>query len=48
MNRDLDPTFQSVILAGVYDIKNLKQKMHSDSEHNATVRGILPLILPLI
>lgn len=33
MNRDLDPTFQSVILAGVYDIKNLKQKMHSDSEH---------------
>lgn len=33
INRDLDPTFQSVILAGVYDIKNLKQKMHSDSEH---------------
>ena len=27
MNRDLDPTFQSVILAGVYDIKNLKQKI---------------------
>ena len=33
MNRDFDPTFQSVIMAGVYDIKNLKQKMHSDSEH---------------
>lgn len=27
------PTFQSVILAGVYDIKNLKQKFVSDDEH---------------
>ncbi|MCD7714873.1 MAG: hypothetical protein LUI39_00275 [Lachnospiraceae bacterium] len=25
-------TFQSVILAGVYDIKNLKQKIHPESE----------------
>lgn len=27
------PTFQSVILAGVYDIKNLKLKIRKDSEH---------------
>ncbi len=27
------PTFQSVILAGVYDIKNLKLKIRSESEH---------------
>lgn len=27
------PTFQSVILAGVYDIKNLKQKIRLDKEH---------------
>ena len=27
------PTFQSVILAGVYDIKNLKLKMRPDSAH---------------
>lgn len=27
------PTFQSVILAGVYDVKNLKQKIRSDEEH---------------
>lgn len=27
------PTFQSVILAGVYDIKNLKQKIRPDEEH---------------
>lgn len=27
------PTFQSVILAGVYDIKNLKLKIRPDSEH---------------
>ena len=26
-------TFQSVILAGVYDIRNLKQKVRPDSEH---------------
>lgn len=28
-----DTTFQSVILAGVYDIKNLKLKLRPDSEH---------------
>ena len=27
------PTFQSVILAGVYDIKNLKLKIRSDADH---------------
>lgn len=27
------PTFQSVILAGVYDIKNLKLKIRKDSQH---------------
>lgn len=31
--RDEMPTFQSVILAGVYDIKNLKLKMRPDDEH---------------
>lgn len=28
LNRDMRPTFHSVVLAGVYDIKNLKLKMH--------------------
>lgn len=27
------PAFQSVILAGVYDIKNLKKKLHPEEEH---------------
>lgn len=27
------PTFQSVMLAGIYDIKNLKFKIHSDEEY---------------
>ncbi|MBQ3655570.1 MAG: ATP-binding protein [Bacteroidales bacterium] len=33
LNRKTTPTFQSVILAGVYDIKNLKLKVRPDSEH---------------
>ena len=33
LNRKILPTFHSVILAGVYDIKNLKLKIRSDSEH---------------
>ncbi len=33
LNRDEDSTFQSVILAGVYDIKNLKLKMRSNEQH---------------
>ncbi len=32
INRDRKPTFQSVILAGVYDIRNLKRKFAVDSE----------------
>ena len=31
--REKAPTFQSVILAGVYDIKNLKLKIRPESEH---------------
>lgn len=30
IDRDEQPTFQSVILAGVYDIKNLKHKLHPE------------------
>lgn len=33
LNRDLRPTFQSVILAGVYDVKNLKLKLRPDEQH---------------
>lgn len=32
LEREEAPTFQSVILAGVYDIKNLKLKLRSDEE----------------
>ena len=33
LNRASLPTFQSVILAGVYDIKNLKLKMRPEEQH---------------
>lgn len=33
INRDVKPTFQSVILASVYDIKNIRQKLRTDEEH---------------
>ncbi len=33
LKRDEIPTFHSVILAGVYDIKNLKLKLRTESEH---------------
>ncbi|MBQ0052618.1 MAG: AAA-like domain-containing protein [Treponema sp.] len=33
LKRDGIPTFHSVILAGVYDIKNLKLKLRPDEEH---------------
>lgn len=33
IERAWQPAFQSVILAGVYDVKNLKQKLRSDEEH---------------
>ena len=33
LTRDLAPTFQSVILAGVYDVRHLKMKIRPDAEH---------------
>lgn len=33
IHREKRPTFQSVILAGVHDIRNLRQKIRSDTEH---------------
>ncbi len=33
LKRDKVPTFHSVILAGVYHIKNLKLKIRKESEH---------------
>ena len=33
LEREISPTFQSVILAGVYDIKNLKLKIRPETEH---------------
>jgi hypothetical protein len=33
IKRDIKPTFQSVILAGVHDIKNIKRKIRPDEEH---------------
>lgn len=33
LNRWMGPTFRSVILAGVYDIRNLKLKIRPDEEH---------------
>ena len=33
IKRNKIPVFQSVILAGVYDVKNIKRKIRSDDEH---------------
>lgn len=33
IDRDVTPTFQSVILAGVYDVKNLKRRLRADGDH---------------
>lgn len=33
LDREASPVFQSVILAGVYDIKNLKLKLRNDENH---------------
>lgn len=33
IDRDVQPTFQSVILAGVYDVKHLKQKLRPEDDH---------------
>lgn len=35
LKRDTRPGFQSVILAGVYDIKNLKERIRPEKEHTA-------------
>ena len=36
LNRDNEPTFKSVILAGVYDIKNIKLKLRPEEQHKTT------------
>lgn len=33
IERDIQPTFQSVILAGVYDVKNLRRKLRPEDDH---------------
>ena len=33
LNREDMPTFYSVIIAGVYDVKNLKLRMRPDEQH---------------
>ena len=33
LNRDRKPTFQSAILAGVYDVKNIKRKLRPEDDH---------------
>lgn len=33
IDRDITPAFHSVILAGVYDIKNIRRKIRSEDEH---------------
>lgn len=33
LDSDVTPTFQSVILAGLYDVRNIKRKIRSDREH---------------
>lgn len=33
LDSDVTPTFQSVILAGVYDVKNIKRKIRSEEQH---------------
>lgn len=33
LDRDVTPVFQSVILAGVYDVRNMKRKIRREDEH---------------
>ena len=33
LKRDIQPTFRAVILAGVYDVKNLRRKIRPDEVH---------------
>lgn len=35
INRDVKPTFQSVILTGVYDVRNIKRKIRPEEGHKA-------------
>lgn len=35
IRRGMEPTFKAVVLAGVYDIKNLKRKLRPEDEHRA-------------
>lgn len=41
IHRDEQAAFQSVILVGVYDIKNLKLKIRQDAEHQYNSPGIV-------
>ncbi|MCD7956159.1 MAG: ATP-binding protein [Lachnospiraceae bacterium] len=33
LDRDISPTFQSVVLAGVYDVRNIKRKIRPEEEY---------------
>lgn len=35
LDNDITPAFQSVILAGVYDVRNIRRKLRPDEEHKA-------------
>ena len=48
IERDIQPTFRAVILAGVYDVKNLRRKSVRMKFINITVRGISQRILKWI
>ena len=48
IERDIQPTFRAVILAGVYDVKNLRRKIVRMKFINITVRGISQRILKWI
>ena len=45
LKRDKIPTFHSVILAGVYNVKNLKSKLRAESQHQYNSPGTSGLIL---
>lgn len=39
IDRDVRPTFQAVILAGVHDVKNLRRKLRSEDDHKQWGNG---------
>lgn len=45
MQEGMDTSFQNVVLAGVYDIKNLKVKLRPEEKSDITALGMLRLIL---